>query len=557
MTQGSKQISPEIERASSEFQSAFLRGLFDSDGSVHGSQQNGVAVRLAPSDVGTLRRAQRMLLRLGIVSTIYENRRASGTTILPDGRGGPKEYPHQAQHELCISGENLATFSSRVGFEDVDRRLKLEALLSEYQRTLNRERFVAKVSSVEPAGSERVYDIQVPDVHAFDANGFYAHNCGEQALLPWEACNLGSINLARFVEPAGSLGTASSPESRIRWKALAETAALAVRFLDDVIDVNTYPKPQVEDVVKGNRKIGLGVMGWADMLFRLGVPYDSEQALALGRTLMRFIRDEAWKASQDLARERGPFPNWAGSAWASGTHPTFSAAAPMRNALVTSVAPTGTISILAGCSAGIEPLYSLAFVRQILNGEKLPEVHPYFQEVAEREKFASAELTDRLVREGSCRGIAEVPARWREIFACAHDVSPEGHLRMQAAFQEFTDNAVSKTVNFRSEATAEDVRRVFDLAIENDVKGVTVYRDGSRKAQPMALKADPGGTPGTLSGAVGRLVTLALSRGAAPADVARAIAATGADPADGCPECGRPLRREEGCTKCTCGYTRC
>ncbi|HEV3029301.1 MAG TPA: adenosylcobalamin-dependent ribonucleoside-diphosphate reductase, partial [Planctomycetota bacterium] len=353
--------------------------------------------------------------------------------------------------------------------------------------------------------------------------------CGEQALLPWEACNLGSINLARFVEPAGSLGTATSPESRIRWKALAETAALAVRFLDDVIDVNTYPKPQVEDVVRGNRKIGLGVMGWADMLFRLGVPYDSEQALALGRTLMRFIRDEAWKASQDLARERGPFPNWASSAWASGTHPTFSAAAPMRNALVTSVAPTGTISILAGCSAGIEPLYSLAFVRQILNGEKLPEVHPYFQEVAEREKFASAELTERLVREGSCRGIAEVPARWREIFACAHDVSPEGHLRMQAAFQEFTDNAVSKTVNFRSEATPEDVRRVFDLAIENDVKGVTVYRDGSRKTQPMALRVDPAGTPGTLSGAVGRLVTLALTCGAAPADVARAITASGAD----------------------------
>jgi len=272
---------------------------------------------------------------------------------------------------------------------------------------------------------------------------------------------------------------------------------------------------------------------------------------------MRFVRDEAWKASQDLARERGPFPRWAGSAWATGSHPYFTSGAPMRNAMVTTVAPTGTISILAGCSAGVEPLYSLAFVRQILNGEKLPEVHPYFQEVAEREKFASAELTERLVREGSCRGIPEVPARWREIFACAHDVSPEGHLRMQAAFQEFTDNAVSKTVNFRSDATPEDVRRVFELAIENDVKGVTVYRDGSRKVQPMALKADEAGKPAPLSGAVGRLVTLALARGAAPGDVARAIAASESATVDDCPECGRLLRREEGCTKCTCGYSRC
>ncbi|MBV8879311.1 MAG: hypothetical protein JO332_05080, partial [Planctomycetaceae bacterium] len=228
-----------------------------------------------------------------------------------------------------------------------------------------------------------------------------------------------------------------------------------------------------------------------------------------------------------------------------------------RNALVTTVAPTGTISILAGCSAGIEPLYSLAFVRQILNGEQLPEVHPYFQEVAEREKFASPDLTDRLVREGSCRGIAEIPARWRDVFACAHDVSPEGHLRMQAAFQEFTDNAVSKTVNFRSGATVDDVRRVFELAIENDVKGVTVYRDGSRKSQPMALRAEAPATAGDLSASVGRLVSLALARGAAPGEVARALSSAAAASTEACPECGRTLRREEGCTKCTCGYSRC
>jgi ribonucleoside-diphosphate reductase alpha chain len=300
-------------------------------------------------------------------------------------------------------------------------------------------------------------------------------------------------------------------------------------------------------------------MGWADMLFRLGVPYDSEQALALARTVMRFVRDEAWKASQDLARDRGPFPNWPGSAWASG-HGYFNAGAPMRNAMVTTVAPTGTISILAGCSAGIEPLYSLAFVRQILNGEQLPEVHPYFQEVAEREKFASPALTERLVREGSCRAVEEIPVRWREIFACAHDVSPEGHLRMQEAFQEATDNAVSKTVNFPATATVDDVRRVFDLAVEGTVKGVTVYRDRSRGTQPMALRNEgppAAGTKSPLSDVVGRLVGLALAHGAPQEEVGRAIEGPAARAADACPECGAALRFQEGCVKCPCGYSKC
>ncbi len=465
--------------------------------------------------------------------------------------------------------------------------------------------------------------------------------CGEQWLLPWEACNLGSINLAKFVEPSGTLAAATSPESRVRWRELGETIALAVRFLDDVIDVNAYPRPRIEEVVKGNRKIGLGVMGWADMLYRLGLRYDSEPALALARTVMRFVREESWKASMDLARERGPFPNYPGSAWASG-HPAFSAPAPMRNAMVTTVAPTGTLSILAGCSAGIEPLFSLAFVRQILNGERLLEVHPYFQEVAEREKFASPALVDRLIREGSCRAIEEVPAHWREIFACAHDVAPEWHVRMQAAFQEFTDNAVSKTVNLPEEASPDDVRRVFDLAIDLGVKGVTVYRDRSRQGQPMALQApgppeprakrpvpddatgvryryptnlgnayititDDGTGPrevftnlgkcgsdiSALAEAISRVISTALAYGVPADELARQLAGITSQPVpnrDGwvkslpdaigqailrhvgraaepgprptgalCPDCGSPLRFEEGCPggKCACGYSRC
>jgi ribonucleoside-diphosphate reductase alpha chain len=469
--------------------------------------------------------------------------------------------------------------------------------------------------------------------------------CGEQSLLPWEACNLGSINLARFVEPAdGAAGRASSPESRIRWKPLADAIHLAVRFLDDVIDVNAYPKSRIEEIVRGNRKIGLGVMGWADMLFLLGVRYDSPAALALARTLMRFVKEEAWKASMDLARERGPFPNYPESAWASG-HPYFSAPAPMRNAMVTTVAPTGTISILAGCSPGIEPLYSLAFVRQVLDGERLLEVHPYFREVAEREGFASPELFERLLTEGSCRGIPEIPAPWREIFACAHDVPPEGHARMQAAFQEFTDNGVSKTVNLPRDARPEDVRRVYEMAVELGLKGITVYRDGSRTEQPMALSPEApartergaaaarrpvpreapavryryptnlghayititrdergprevftslgkcGSDVGALAEALSRVISTSLAYGVPPEEIARQLLGISSQPVpfEGgwvkslpdavgrallrylgkapesparetgalCPDCGSPLRFEEACVRCSCGYSRC
>jgi ribonucleoside-diphosphate reductase alpha chain len=271
---------------------------------------------------------------------------------------------------------------------------------------------------------------------------------------------------------------------------------------------------------------------------------------------MRFLRDEAWRASAELARTRGPFPNWSRSAWASGRHPYFGGPGPMRNALVTTVAPTGTISILAGCSAGIEPLYSVAFTRRILDGEELPEVHPYFREVAQAHGFASPALFERAALQGSVRRLEEVPPFWRDVFACAHDVAPEAHLRMQAAFQESVDNAVSKTVNLPASATPDEVRRVFELAVELDVKGVTVYRDGSRAAQPMAHAA--ASAAGDLPGALGRLVALAASRGASPGEIAAALGRSG--PPGGstpCPRCGAPLVVQEGCERCSCGYGKC
>lgn len=321
--------------------------------------------------------------------------------------------------------------------------------------------------------------------------------CGEQPLLPWEACNLGSLNLAHFIS-----------KREIDWQRLAKAIKLAVRFLDNVIDVNTYPKPQIEKMAKGNRKIGLGVMGWADLLCKLGICYNSTEAIELAKTIMKFIKNEGWKASMELAKERGAFPNFEGSLFTSASldHPYFAepwvsecvklkSRIPIRNATVTTIAPTGTISIIAGASGGIEPLFSLYFYRHILDGEKLLEVHPYFKEVAEANGFYKEEVLEKIISGNTISDIDEIPKKWRNLFVTAHDISPEWHIKMQSAFQEYTDNAVSKTVNFPYSTTKEDIKRVYELAIELRVKGVTVYRDESRENQPMAKEFRANVTP--------------------------------------------------------------
>ncbi|MEW5934432.1 MAG: LAGLIDADG family homing endonuclease, partial [Bacillota bacterium] len=487
MAPGRKTVTAELERASSEGYRGFLRGLFDCDGSVQGTPDKGVSVRLAQSDLDLLRGVQRMLLRLGIASTICEERRKAGTSLTPDGRGGARECRLRAQHELVISGDNIVVFAERVGFGESSKAERLASLLARYRRAVNRERFLATVLSVEEDGVEEVYDVRVPGVHAFDANGIYSHNCGEQPLLPYEACCLGSINLSQVVRAdyhrGGPKPGLEYAREAIDWEELARLSRLGVRYLDNIIEANRYPLSEIEAMAHGNRKIGLGVMGWADVLIKLGIPYDSEEAVRLAQEVMGFIHDRAREATRELARERGAFPNFDRSVFRDGP--------PVRNATLTTIAPTGTISIIAGCSSGIEPLFALAFFRKVLDGRQLVEVNPLFEEVAQREGFYTPELMRVVAERGSVRGLPEVPERWQRVFVTALEVDPEWHIRMQAAFQAHTDNAVSKTVNMPNRATRADVEKVYFLAYELGCKGVTIYRDRSREEQVLNVGAVP------------------------------------------------------------------
>ncbi|MEM3770356.1 MAG: vitamin B12-dependent ribonucleotide reductase [Candidatus Bathyarchaeia archaeon] len=293
--------------------------------------------------------------------------------------------------------------------------------------------------------------------------------CGEQPLLPYESCNLGSINLSRMIE-----------NGEINWGKLRETVRNAVHFLDNVIDANKYPLREIEKVTKANRKIGLGVMGFADMLIKLGIPYNSEQALELAEKLMRFIDEEAHKKSEEIAEKRGSFPNFDESIWKD----KYKA---MRNATVTTIAPTGSISIIAGCSSGIEPLFAISFIRNVLDGTRLFETNPLFEMVTKERGFYDAHLFEEIAKTGSVQKIDMVPDDVKRVFVTALDIEPEWHIRMQAAFQKYTDNAVSKTVNMPYEANVEDVRKVFELAWKLQCKGVTVFRYGSKPEQVLYI----------------------------------------------------------------------
>jgi ribonucleoside-diphosphate reductase alpha chain len=484
--------------------------------------------------------------------------------------------------------------------------------------------------------------------------------CSEAHLPPHDSCNLGSINLERFYrEDTGD----------VDWDALRETVHTAIRFLDNVIEQNNYPLPEIDEMSRGNRRVGLGVMGFADLLIKLGITYDSEEGLTFAERTMKFVDDEAWEESRALAEERGVMPNYEGSRHqARGDR--------VRNATVTTIAPTGTISMIAGCSGGIEPLFAVAFMRRQADME-MPDVNPEFVKLAKERGFYSEELMKKIAQHGSVRDVAEVPDDVRSVWVTSHDISSEWHVMMQAAFQKYTSMGISKTINLPNEATPEDVEDAYRQAYALNCKGIAVYRDGSRDAQVLSTgKTDgekptmtpaspeaptappvtppegtqaqtqnfsslaearngrprtlagvtkkvrtghgsmyvtmnddefgprecfvilgkPGGTAAAFSDALGRMITMALTHGATPAEVVHQLRGiqdghpAGVGPnavlsvPDGvaramsenyliedslpdtrelpvigaCPDCGSGLTRQEGCVVChSCGYSKC
>ncbi|MCK5167000.1 MAG: ribonucleoside reductase, partial [Rhodospirillaceae bacterium] len=431
MAPGAKDITPKIEVTSSDFYCGFLRGFFDADGSVQGSQEKGVSIRLSQSDLKRLRAVQRMLLRLGINSTIYQNRRPAGKRALPDGRGGLQEYECEANHELVVSGSNLKLFYDRIGFADTDKMLRLKNLLSGYKRSLNRERFISTVEEVTKIGSEEVYDVQVPGANAFDANGLYVHNCGEQPLPPYGACLLGSINLARMVE------SPFDDNATINTDALAKLVGTSVRMMDNVIDVSKFPLPEQENEAKAKRRIGLGITGLGDALIMVGARYGSARAVELTNIWMATIERAAYLTSTELAAEKGAFPLYDADQYLNGEmikrldgdvreeikkHG-------IRNALITSIAPTGTISIFAdNISSGLEPVFSFKYTRHVMQPDgsrKEEDVTDYAYRLYKKIKGENAKLTDA--------------------FVDVQHLSPSDHLVMQAAVQKYVDSSISKT----------------------------------------------------------------------------------------------------------------
>jgi ribonucleoside-diphosphate reductase alpha chain len=302
--------------------------------------------------------------------------------------------------------------------------------------------------------------------------------CGEQPLLPYESCNLGSINLVKMIK-------FNKDKAEVDWDKLSKTVDKAVHFLDNVIDANKYPLDKIAHTTRQTRKIGLGVMGWADMLLYLGIPYNSEEAVSLADRLMKFITERGRKASAELAKTRGAFPLFEESIYKDGE--------PLRNATVTTIAPTGTLSIIAGVSSGVEPVFSYVYIRNVMDSTEMLEVNPVLKDLLEKRGLYSDRLMRKIAEEGTIAHIEEIPEDIRRVFVSAHDISPLYHIKMQAAFQNYTDNAVSKTVNFSNQATVEDVAEVYKLSYRLGCKGVTIYRDGSRDAQVLNLATKKSG----------------------------------------------------------------
>jgi len=524
MEPGDKAITPAMEQESSDFHAGFLRGFFDADGSVQGTQKKGVSVRLAQSDLPRLTAVQRMLLRLGIASTVYQNRRPEGDTMLPDGKGGMQSYATKPQHELVITGANLNTFNERVGFSDSNKQSRLSHLLGAFKRTLNRERFIAEVASILPDGSEDVFDVQVPGIHTFDANGLHAHNCGEQPLPPYGACLLGSVNLTKFVRDP------FTDNASFDWATYREVVSVFTRMLDNVVDINGLPLAKQRDEILSKRRHGMGFLGLGSALTMLRTPYGSPASLKFTEQIAYEMAKAGFKVGLELAEEKGiapaldkeyevtaamlaKRPEMADDGIKVGDHikgrvlwakysrymQKFAATgnpedAALLQALIekgsrfthhSSIAPTGTISLSLANNAsnGIEPSFAHHYARNIIReGKKSKEKVDVFS----FEMLAYRELINRDAMPFGTDEASKLP----DYFISADEVTPKQHVDIQAAAQRWVDSSISKTANVPTDFPYEDFKDIYLYAYEQGLKGCTTFRFNPEAFQGVLVKEE-------------------------------------------------------------------
>ncbi|WP_114240577.1 LAGLIDADG family homing endonuclease [Dyella sp. C9] len=518
MRVGDKAITAALEQASSEGYRGFLRGFFDADGSVQGSQAKGVSVRLAQSDLTRLEAVQRMLLRLGIPSHIYRQRCDAGSALLPDGKGGQAHYATQAQHELVVAGEALLCFQELIGFADGDKALRLKTLLSSYRRTLNRSRYIATVARLDDDGVEDVYDVQVPGINTFDGNGLHAHNCGEQPLPPYGSCLLGSVNLTTFVrDPFG-------PKARFDWDEYREVVRVFTRMLDNVVEVNGLPLEQQRNEILSKRRHGMGFLGLGSTLTMLKMRYGSAEAVGFTEDVSREMAVAGWEVALDLAREKGVAPVLARDYTVTGDmlrkrpemaadgykvgdtipgrvlHARYSrymqrvaevapnlvaelAETGARFTHHSSIAPTGTISLSLANNAsnGIEPSFAHHYSRNVIReGRKTKEkVEVYSYELLAYRALINADalpFTD------------DPKSRLPDYFVAADDITPREHVDIQAAAQRWVDSSISKTANVPTDYPYDDFKDIYFYAYKQGLKGCTTFRFNPAAFQGVLVK---------------------------------------------------------------------
>jgi ribonucleoside-diphosphate reductase alpha chain len=533
-----KRIPEAIFHQPKKLVKAFLRGLFSADGTVNFVKGKSAYVRLSSKSIDLLKDTQILLLNLGIFSKIYNRIRDPRTNIFPEYQrkdGTTVKYSSDGVlFELEISKDQVTTFLSTIGFIGNLHHEKINKINS---ITHYAQKWTDPVFEIVSLGEEDVFDLTENVSHSFIANGFVVHNCGEIPLLPYESCNLTSIVLTNhLIETKDQKWT-------IDWDDLKQSIHLGVRFLDDMIEVNTYALDSIRQMVKeGNRRIGLGVMGFAHLLYRLGIPYDSEEAVRIAERLAKFIRQEAEAASKQLARERGPFGNFDVSVYA-GSAETY------RNCALLMIAPTGTTSLIANSSSGIEPVFSLVTVRRSFNEDNrknaptkeftLPD--PEFERHV-RAKYGTktaSEIFIKLANGTDLTDIKAIDAADKKIFTTTHHIKPEWHVKIQAAWQKWIDNSVSKTINFPHTATTSDVKKAYLLGWRLGLKGITIYRDGSKLDQVLNVKGKESQTSKD-----NQLSTPSTKPGTAEVAV--------------CPECGAAAQVKDGCVSCVqCGWSKC